>query len=60
MISQTAGMACGEWGRGPLGVGERVDVEIKSHALFIKDGDHARRERVVGYLWDLQELIAVY
>jgi hypothetical protein len=56
MISQTAEIAC-ESGEG--GGGRRKGCG-KGHALFIKDSDHARRERVVGYLWDLQELVAVY
>jgi hypothetical protein len=53
-----------EWhvrvGKGVGSGGGRKGCGNKSHALFIKDGDHARRERVVGYLWDLQELVAVY
>jgi hypothetical protein len=30
------------------------------HALLIEDGNHARRERVVRDLRDLQELVTVY
>ena len=31
-----------------------------SNALVVEDGDHSGREWVVGDLWDLEKLVAVY